>query len=552
MNFDCLIKNGTIVDGTGDKAYPGSVAIKKGKIAALLRSEADCLAAEDNCSSVIDAAGLTVCPGFIDMHSHADWILPLEEHPSILAPLLEQGITTVIGGNCGFSPVPLAPDSPHLGRLEAVSDFVSERPLSLEWSTMGNFLEYLEDKGTALNLAMLAGHGTLRLSIFGDNYDYPGDEALFAMERAMEAALEEGAFGVSLGLGYAPGIFSDKRELEKFARCARKHDRLLTVHLKAYTRLSGAYPLKLFGDKPHNIKALEEILDLAGQAGVKLQLSHMLFVGKKTWPMADQALGMIEAVAEEGLDVAFDSFPYTCGNTTIYIVYPTWFLDNIEKNFKSAAARLRLRAEVAVIAGQLGFGLEDIQVLWGGHPETDRYNGLFFDEIARQMGRSVFEAYLKISELSKGKALCLLHKYNGDAEDESVLHKVLAHPLNLFETDTILTSRGQRNPSSFGTFPRIIQRYHKELGLFALEDAVARMTGKSAQRFGIKERGLIKEGYWADLTVFDYEEIRDNTTLKELEKRPSGIERVLINGVEVVQNGQALPGRLAGRILRAQ
>lgn len=551
MNFDLLIKGGTIVDGTGDKSFPGALAIKDGKIKAVLRSEADTADAENSCREIIDAEGLTVCPGFIDMHSHADWILPLDDHPSILSPLLEQGITTVVGGNCGFSPAPLITDSPHFGTIASFADFLSDRPISLEWGTMGSFLDSMENSGVALNLAMLAGHGNLRLSMLGLDYTFPGNQTLSDLEQAISTALEEGAFGISFGLGYAPGIFSEIRELETFALIARKYDRLLTVHLKAYTRLSGAYPLKLFGDQPHNLRALQEMIDLVMRTGVKMQISHMLFVGKKTWSTVDQALGMIDSAVEEGLDIAFDSFPYTCGNTTIYVVYPAWFLNNIEQNLKNKAARLRLRFEVAFITSQLGFGLEDIQVLWGGHPELERYQGLFFDEIARQMGCSVFQAYLKVSELSKGKTLCLLHKYNGDADDESALHKVASHPLNLFETDTILTGRGMQNPSSFGTFPRVIQYFHKDLGLFTLEEAVAKMTGRSAQRFGIKDRGTITEGSWADLTIFDYGEIADNTAPRDLERRPSGIKYVFINGTEVVRDGKANTNQLAGRVLRA-
>ncbi|HSW36218.1 MAG TPA: amidohydrolase family protein [Candidatus Limnocylindrales bacterium] len=551
MDCDLLIKGGTIVDGTGKPAFKGSLAIRDGKIIAFFLNAEETDKAAASCRELLDVTGLTVSPGFIDMHSHADWIMPDAEHPSILAPLLEQGITTVIGGNCGYSPAPLAPNSPYLDFVGLCSDFLMEKPLRLEWDTMRSFLDYLESKGVALNLAMLAGHGNLRLSMFGNNHAYPGEKALSEMESIAAAALEEGAVGISLGLGYVPGIFSEIRELERFAVCAQKYNRLLTVHLKAYTRLSGAYPLKLFGNKPHNLRALEEIIALAERTNVKIQLSHLLFVGEKTWPSVDQFIGMIDSAVLNGQDIAFDSFPYTCGNTTIYVVYPAWFLNNIEQNFKSVWARRRLKWEIALLSSQLGFGLEDIQVLWGGHPEADRYNGMFFAEIASQMGCSVFEAYLKISALGKGKTLCLLHKYNGDAKDESVYHKIFRHPLNLVESDTILTRRGIQNPASFGAFPRAIQRYHKEMGLLTLEETVARMTGKSAQRFGIKDRGIIGVGYWADLTIFDYCEIKDNTTLHNLEVRPSGIKNVFINGMEVVREGKVIAGRLAGKVLRA-
>lgn len=550
MNYDLLIKGGTVVDGKGNPAFSGAVAVKAGKIEKVIRNKSDQSAAEKQSREIIDATGLTVCPGFIDMHSHTDWIMPLEEHPTILAPLIEQGITTVIGGNCGYSAAPLKTESSYIDLVQAESDFIAERPLDFKWAGIGSYMDILEKQGVALNMAMLAGHGNLRLSMFGPDFSYPGDVDLKLLVADAAEALEDGACGISLGLGYAPGLFSEMRELEKFAETARDYNRILTVHLKAYTLLSGAYPLKLFGAKPHNLQALQEMIELARRTGVKMQISHLLLVGKKTWPLADSILGMIEEAVAEGLDIAFDSFPYTCGNTTIYIAYPTWFRENIEKNFKNPAARMRLKLEIAFITKQLGFSLADIQVLWGGHPEVEPYAGLFFDQIARQMGLSLFEAYLKVSEMSGGKTLCLLHKYNGDADDESVLHRVLTHPLNLVETDTILTSRGLQNPSSFGAFPRYIQRYHRDLGLLTLEEAIAKMTGKSAERFGLAGRGSVTEGSWADLVIFDHDNIRDNTTVHDLEKSPTGIKHVLINGTEVVRGGKAMPDRLAGRVLR--
>jgi len=300
MNYDYLIKNGKIIDGSGSPAFEGSLAIKDGRIAEILNNQDDITALEKNCKKVIDALGLMVCPGFIDMHSHADWVLPLPDHPTTLAPLLEQGITTVVGGNCGYSTAPLAPSSLYLDLVASESEFLADKPLNFEWSSMASFFEHLEQKGLALNLAMLAGHGNLRLSMFGQPDVCPGEQGFAEMAWTAGEALKEGACGISLGLGYSPGIFSDISELEKLAICAREHDRLLTVHLKAYTKLSGAYPLKLVGNRPHNIRALEEMIDLARRTGVKMQISHLLFVGRSTWPLADRCLGLIENAVAEG------------------------------------------------------------------------------------------------------------------------------------------------------------------------------------------------------------------------------------------------------------
>ena len=374
----------------------------------------------------------------------------------------------------------------------------------------------------------------------------PGADGISALAKLAAAALEEGACGISLGLGYAPGIFSEMRELEGMARCAQRYGRLLTVHLKALSRLSGAYPLKLFDSEPHNLKALREMLDLAERTGVKMQISHLIFVGKKTWPTVDRALEMIDQAVARGADIAFDSFPYLCGNTTIFVVYPTWFLQDIERNFRSTRARFRLKLEVELITRLLGFGLEDIQVLWGGHPEAEQYNGMFFGDIARAMGCPVLEAYLKISELSRGKTLCLLHKYSGNESDESAYRKVLAHPLNLVETDTILTRRGRQNPAGFGTFPASFSATTRNWGcsLRRGHRQNDRPLGAPLRAEGARQH---HPGCWADLTVFDYAAIKDNTSFQQLEARPSGIRHVFVNGTEVVRDGRMLPVRPAGR-----
>ena len=421
-----------------------------------------------------------------------------------------------------------------------MSDFLADRPLKFRWEALHSFLDRLEEKR-----GLEPGHAcrprTMRFPLEITISRRSHLRKVNLCRKRWKRSLRH-----SLGLGYAPGIFSELRELEQLARCARRYGRLVTVHLKALSRLSGAYPLKLFDKEPHNLKALREMLALAEQTGVKMQISHLIFVGKNSWPTVDRALEMIDQAVARGADIAFDSFPYLCGNTTIFVVYPAWFLHNIERHFRSITARFRLKLEVELITRLLGFGLEDIQVLWGGHPEAEQYNGMFFGDIARAMGCPVLEAYLKISELSRGKTLCLLHKYSGNESDESAYRKVLAHPLNLVETDTILTRRGRQNPAGFGTFPRVIQRYHKELGLLSLEEAIAKMTGRSARRFGLKERGTITPGCWADLTVFDYASIKDNTTLRQLEP-PAGIRHVFVNGTEVVRDGKMLPcGRRAG------
>lgn len=548
MSFDLVIKNGTVVDGTGRPSFKASVGVKDGKIAAVLsQEEHDSMESGD--AATIDAEGLVVAPGFIDMHSHSDFLLTMDDHPTLMTCLLEQGCTTIVGGNCGFSPAPLCPESKAEEHLAMACELMAGKSLDMKWGSMDSFLSDLEKRGVSINLAQLEGHGTMRLSLLGTDYSYPGEEGMKRMENFVDESLEAGAFGFSLGLGYEPGMFVDNLELERLAARVKERDAVLAVHLKALSKICPAFGVNPFSEE-HNLIALKEMLNLAEKTGVRLQISHLIFVGEKTWPSCERALELIEQARDRGLDVAFDSYPQMAGNTTVHAVYPDWFLVDIEKNFDSFWARLRLNFEWSLGFFLVGFGLEDAQLLWGGHPDFEKYDSWFFTDIARDMKCSLRDCYMKITRVSKGKATVLFHKYSGDDERMEKLLKVLAHPLNLFMTDAIVSPKGAANPGAYGTFPRLIQLCHKEKGLLTLEDAIHRMTGKSAERFGLENRGVIKPGAWADITIFDLENIRDNTTPADTRKRPSGIKHVFMNGKQVVENGVA-DGRVKyGRVIR--
>ncbi len=261
MQCDRLIKNGTIVDGTGRSSFKGDIAIKDGRINAIT-SLGNNPGDSWESTQVINAENLTVCPGFIDIHSHSDFLLPLKEHPARLACLLEQGITTIVGGNCGFSPAPLAEDSKYMGFVQRDFEFNSGRPLDISWTSMGSFFSFLEESGLSLNLAQLTGHGTLRKSLWGTDYSLPNQEKMRQMSQIIEESFSEGAYGLFLGLGYEPGMYVAMKELEEIALLVKRHDRLLTVHIKALARASSAYKSS-FLVKPHNIRAIAEMIEIA-------------------------------------------------------------------------------------------------------------------------------------------------------------------------------------------------------------------------------------------------------------------------------------------------
>ncbi len=538
-----LLRSGRIVDGSGGPSFPGHVLIRGDRIVAILR-EGD---ATPETAHEVDATGCVIAPGFIDMHSHADWQLPLDDHPECLSVMLEQGVTTVVGGNCGISPAPLRRET--LGRLHDFASIARDGPFDYDWESFADYLEQMDRGRPALNLAELVGHSTLRYagsdSVRGT---MPERELSKCLDR-LRQSLEEGACGLSFGLGYDPGMYSSLEELEAFCEVAAEADVTATVHLKAYSSISPCYPLTT--PEAHNVRALREMLEVARKTGVRLQLSHLIFVGRRSWPSAEKCLQMVDAARRDGLDIMIDAFPYTCGNTTIHAPFPYWFLEAIPAAYQSRLARMRLRVELELGFRLAGFVYSDFQVMDAGVEGWEELSGLTIDEIAHEWKTSPFDAMLKLAERSRGAATMLFHSYSGEPENHHAMETVLRHEACLFETDVIVKRGGHPNPAALGTFPRILGPLVREHRLFDLETAVHRMTGASADRFGIRDRGVLASGKAADVVVFDAERITDTPPEgKQPAGGPLGIEHVFINGEHAVKAGAYQPGVRAGQVIR--
>jgi N-acyl-D-amino-acid deacylase len=544
MDFDLVINDGTVIDGSGCPRFRADVGILDGRIAAI--SPGESLVGRQS----LDAAGLIVAPGFIDVHSHADWVLPAPDHDRVLAPLLLQGITTLVTGNCGFSPAPVTPESHPL--LLTFSAMLRDDDVPDRWRSTSEFLDALDRDGVLFNTALLVGHGTLRYAAMGERANRsapPTPQDMDTMRRLIRQSIREGAYGFSTGLAYVPNVFARNEELVPLLQTTAEEGGVFTVHGRAYTWVSPFYKPMIVGT-PHNVRSTRELLDLARQAGVRLQLSHLIFVGRRTWRTHRTVLRDVERAADDGLDVAFDAFPYTVGNTTITVVFPAWFLDGLADNLDDPRALKKLKGEIDLLRYTLGMGFGDITLLWAYAPELAELEGLDFHTIARRLGVPDFEAYVHVARASEGKARVLLGTYSGDAQREEPLRAALAHPLCAFMTDTILTRRGCHNPASFGTFPRLLGRYSRDLGLFSLEEAVHRMTAFSAERIGLKDVGRVGEGGWADLVLFDPATVADNTTPARSDVPPAGIRTVLISGHVAAQDGQIVGRERWGRVLR--
>jgi N-acyl-D-amino-acid deacylase len=493
-----------------------------------------------------------VAPGFIDVHSHFDYNLPLADHERSLAPLLVQGVTTLVTGNCGSSPAPVSETSiPILNqRLGAYGAEATGGGAGayFRWRTFGEYLDALERDGILFNTAFIVGHGAIRYAVMGVAPRKPTPPEQAAMAEMTRQSLREGAFGFSTGLGYEPGMYADGDELLPLLRITAEEGGVYTVHSRAYSIVAPTYPDDV--PPPHNVLSTREQLELAGAAGVRLQLSHLLFNGRRTWSTFPTVLRDVEKAVDQGVQIGIDSFPYTFGNTTIHVNLPKWFLAGLEDNIESPAAVKRVEAEIAARNETVGRTYQDITLMHGAAPELSAVEGMNFAEIADFMGLTEFEAYLHVARVSGGRARILQDTYSGDSQSEEPLRAVITHPLCSYMTDTLVFAEGYPNRATYGTFPRFLGHYCRDLGLLTLEETVHKMTGLPAQQIRLEGVGRIAEGNWADVTLFDPETVADNTTPKTPGAAPTGIRKVLISGQVVAQDGELTRVGRRGRVMR--
>ncbi|MGH7790125.1 MAG: N-acyl-D-amino-acid deacylase family protein [Candidatus Binatia bacterium] len=534
MTFDLLLTNAAILDGTGSAALAGAVGVSGGRIAAV--------GALDGATAArtLDCTGRVVAPGFIDMHSHSDWVIPQPNHAEVLAPLLEQGITTIVAGNCGCSPAPFLPGNQTL--LPQIGRMLHDRDLDYAWGGVGSFLSALETRGLALNVAQLVGHGTVRAAVKGGAGGAATAAEIAAMADLVRAALDEGAIGVSTGLGYAPGVFADTDELVGLTAPLAERGGVYTSHARSYIALNF---LRHPDQPPSNLAALDETAAVFRAHGVKVQHSHMIFVGDATWPTTDRVLEHLDRLLDEGVDIACDAFPYVGGNTTLVVFMPPWSLTHLHKTVTDPELRERAAATLRFALPALGMRWEDTQILWVPKRALAHYEGMTIADVARERGGDEVDTYLDLIGELGSQTRIMNWNYSGRDDEEGSLRKVLAHRACCFETDTILTGNGVDNPASYGTFPRLLGRYVRELGLLTLPDAVHRMTGFSAARMGLRDRGRIAPGLAADLVVFDPATVGDVGST-----RPTGIDTVILNGQPVVEHGVFDRTARAGAVLK--
>jgi len=526
--LDLKISGGQILDGTGAPA----VRLDVGVTGDTITSVGDL--AREPAGATLDAAGLTVAPGFIDMHSHSDWRLFGNRRAE---SKIRQGVTTEVVGNCGFSPAPVSDQF-----REEMRGFALHVPpgMDFSWSSLGEFLRRYEDGGLALNVAQLVGHGTLRLAVMGFARRTPSVAELSRMRRLVESAMADGACGLSTGLIYAPGSYAETDEIVEIARGA------------AHT---GFYASHIRGEGATLLDSIAEAIRIGREGRLPVQISHIKAAGRRHWGRVKDALALIDAARAEGLDVTADVYPYTASSTTLRTLLPDSALEGgIEAmlgRLRDPAARARIGEEMSsgpVLARGMGWG--DIMI--ASAPSRPDAQGLRLDEIARRWGKDPIECVFDTLESERGRGYVILFQL-----DEADLRRALVHPHVMIGSDgsalaaTGPLADGKPHPRSYGTFPRVLGRYARDEGLLTLPAAINKMTGMPAARLGLSDRGIIRTGARADLAVFSPGGVADTASYEDPHRYASGVEHVIVNGRLVIKSGEHT-GNLPGRVLRPE
>lgn len=528
-----LFKDALIYDGTGAEAIKGDVLIDNDRIVKVSED----IHPEEGWE-VVDLKGLSVAPGFMDAHSHNDWFAIKKEPQKYFEPFIRQGITSFVAGNCGLSAIGFEADSQHVdkvgGGLFSFTDTTGVYP------TVAEFFEAV-DGNSPCNIAVLAGHCSARASVAGYENRPLTDAERTKMLGIMENALKEGACGLSLGLMYEPGIYAGIDELKEVARLCEKYDRPMTVHPRACSAVSMTYPLL---GRPHLLRALDELVEIASGTKMKLHYSHAIFVGRRSFRCKDELLAILHGLKDKGVDIGFDIYSELLGVSVITVVLPAWYQALSPKQKRHWFNKLKLGILIKATIILLGFGWDDIQIAYIG-PGYEKYEGKSVAQIAGEMGKSCLDAYLDLCEMSDFKGRVNMGPYS----TPEIVSELSKDDRCLYMTDAWVEDHGIQNPAIYDCFPKFLKFSLCGTG-DSMPNTIRKMTGAVADRFSIKERGYIKPGYFADLTVFDETRLREGQPDQE---KSFGIEKVYINGIKVL-DGDVLDSEAikhSGRAMRS-
>ena len=529
-SFDLVIRGGMILDGTGGPPFQADLGIMGDTIAAL----GDIDPAQGR--RVLDAAGLVVSPGFIDIHSHSDG--SILRYPTADSRVM-QGVTTEITGNCGGSAAPRAAREAEEHPEAALLPEGEAARARAAWTDVASYFRALDEEGISVNHALLLGHGTLRQMVAGSEDRPLTPEEMATVLGMVEEGMDQGAIGISTGLEYVPGRFTPTEEIVALAR--------------AVARRGGLYATHIRNEEAMLLEAVDEALRIGRETGVRVQVAHLKAAGMPNWGKQVAALDLIVGARTAGVDVLADAYPYTAYSTGLTIFMPAWAMDGgwdaLARRLDDPIQRARLRDELLqrVLLDPGAFHLIVISSVRtdGNRPLV----GLNLEEIAEARGEEPVDALLGLLVEEGGSVSFIGHGMSAEN-----VEMVLSHPLVMIGSDgssmapPVEPTRSRPHPRSYGTFPRVLGHYSRERGIFDLPTAVRKMTSMPADQVRLRDRGRIARGKKADLVVFDATTVRDEATFNDPHRFPTGILHVLVNGVAVVE-GSAHTGRRPGRVV---
>ena len=530
MNYDLVIKQGMLVDGTGKQAYAGEVGIKDGLIAAIGPKLGEA-------KTTVDAGGCVVSPGFIDIHAHSDWC-PF--YPGVRAvSKLYQGITLEIDGNCGISLLPVNDKCRReINELMASGLELPLHGLSMVDDDLKAYAAHLERCRPATDMGLLIGHGTLRGVVMGFGMRKPTPEELHRMEQVLDAELTKGAFGLSLGLIYPPSSYGEGEELVALAKVVAKHHGILSVHMRS--------------ESTQIMAAVDEMLTVAKQSGVHLQISHLKLIGKPQWGKSTELLQKIKQARAEGVQVTCDQYPYLATCASLDVLLPGWAKDGgtaalcqrlakpTDKLLTETRAEMERRGGAAAVL---------IITTTGWKPE---YDGKTLAEAAKDMQLPPEVAASEILVKSKGMVPCCYFCLNEEDMLTIMKEKFIAVGCDgyalPYDRDFFMGSNP--HPRSYGSFPKFFETV-REKKVLSLEEAVYKTTGLAAKILHLPDRGELAVGKRADITIFDFNQIKDLTKYTDPFQKPEGIKYVILNGNLALANRE-MHGPAAGRLVKHQ
>ena len=528
--FDVIIRGARIFDGTGGAAFCADVAIKDDAVAAV----GDL--GEESAGLEIEARGMALAPGFIDIHTHSDMPLMLDGDAN---SHIRQGVTTNVIGNCGTALAPVTPEAVEYLKSRTPSD---EEAPAWDWLSMAEYLQRLEESGVSVNVVPLAGQGSIRGSVMGFVDRAPTEEELQKMKGMVREAMEDGAFGMSTGLIYVPGSYAATDEIVELAEVVGEYGGLYASHIR--------------GENDTLIPALEEAIEVGRRADVPVQVSHLKAMGRHMWGRSADALQLIDRARSEGIDITADQYPYNASATGLGAYLPAWAhvggSDELMKRLSDEDTREKIKEHI--LSGDdewtslyKGVGWENTMIT---RCKVTDLEGKMVTEIADERGIDPFDCAFDIL-LEAGGNVGVVYFTIGDED----LERIMRHPSVMIGSDSSAigtegpTARGKPHPRSFGTFSRVLGKYVREDETIGLAEAIKKMTSMPAGRLGLTDRGVLRPDARADLVLFDPDTVADCATYKDPFRYPEGVLKVFVNGQLTISDGEHTKVR-AGRVLR--